>query len=177
MVVLVFIRGLSVSFASCLLQSYLKVPGLECYHIWVTEDSLLRKVHLGFSSLFLLSLRIFHSWKDTWWSWVIYIFSPLIWNKRSSTKATGSRFPVGQRVLNCIRTEQQPETEKITPWSRDSHPLLQNGLFCLALHVYRQNIRAFHLKSNLATPSVLCFLNRMCFSCLFLLLWLAQINS
>lgn len=47
MVVPAFICGLSVSFASCLLKLYLKVPSLGCSHILAMEDALLREVHLG----------------------------------------------------------------------------------------------------------------------------------
>lgn len=54
MVVPAFIRGLSVSFASCLLKLYSEAPSLGCCHVLVIEDSLLRKGHSGCSPLPLL---------------------------------------------------------------------------------------------------------------------------
>lgn len=55
------LHGLSVYFASCLLESHSKVASLGCCHILVMEDPL-RKVQLGFCPLlFSLSLRICHS--------------------------------------------------------------------------------------------------------------------
>lgn len=121
MMLLVFTHNLSVSFASCLLKLYLKAPSLGCCHILVMEDPLLRKVHLGFSSLLLLlSLRISllkgYLMKLNHLHLLTSDMKKILFNK-------SSRFPALLDNLYLPVSElrnKQTETKSITPWASDS---------------------------------------------------------
>lgn len=177
MVVPAFMCGISVSFASCLLKLYSKVPSLGCCHVLVMEDSLLRKGLLSSPPLaifkdlshlkgYLMKLSHLH----------LLTFDP---KENSLQQKQQVSCIIGQRVLTCIRTQTQTGRDgERHSMARESCPLLQNGLFSLgALHVCKQNCRALPLKSKPVLSSVLCFLYKMFTTCLFLLFHLAQVNS
>lgn len=158
--VVAFLHSLPISFTSCILKSYLKVPTLGCCHSLVMEDSLLRKVHLGFSSLlFLLSLRICQSLKENWWSWAIYIFSPLLEKKNSLRQSSRQQLPALLDTLCLPILELQGSRKRL----RGSlQPVIVAHTFkmgCFAMPCLYHHGWVFHQKRNLAKSSVLYFLN------------------
>lgn len=157
MVVLAFIHGLSVSYAFCLLESYLKVPSLGCARL---GDGRHPPQKGAFGLLFSPFLYIF---KDTSVSKrYLMMLSNLHLTSDLKTIALSksSRFPALLDNL-CLPISEQKRRLKVSLHRPLVHPGVQNGLFCLALHVYKQNWRAFPLNNHLVLLAVLCFLNRM----------------
>lgn len=74
------------------------------------------------------------------------------------TKAAGFLHCWTTCIYLYQNSETHRKTESMTPWASDSHPFLQNGLFCFSPGL---QTKFQGLKSNLVMPSVLCFLNRM----------------